>query len=479
MPKIYLLIFCIVVADAQLNFNGNSLTDNTDYTAEESQNYERTNGQRASESNGLNKNSPDSLTAESRSLLDNQIREKLLKTSIDVKPINVQLKDVSYNNENKNNNNVKLMPSATVHQASPANPSIKVLDSTSHMQMQSREEYSTNQRDSSEKIRASPRQIASSVSNEALNSFLNSQTPEESQYALEKYLQTQEQVNQSPVQYDPSLNVENYNTANVKTLQFLPNQRVNTNQAIPDQIDDLPNFQSIPELPETQKLYQAQSLRSIQSPWYQGIKNKPYYYRPGMRNSYIYNQGRPANKKYLQSRLMSDYGPQESLHVGYNSYNKRANRRYGPYSANSPVVYSAHPPPITSPPVDGNLLYSQLYAQSYDPYYYNYIAKTGKIKPWLYGKLGSREEPSMWNELYRSFKKHGMKNIMNPMFLLGLSIPALTLMLSAIISKRSFGRSADGNGYISEETLNELEEKVRAAIEYYENNVNGDKKDCK
>lgn len=120
-------------------------------------------------------------------------------------------------------------------------------------------------------------------------------------------------------------------------------------------------------------------------------------------------------------------------------------------------------------PPSKDIFYSQLYAQSYDPHYYNYIAKTGKIKPHLYGKLNPEEkqDDGIMAELLRGFAKHGIKNIMNPTFLLGMTIPALTFMLTALVQKRSFARS-DSRSFQEEEIQGYIE-RLQKALECYRN----------
>lgn len=136
-------------------------------------------------------------------------------------------------------------------------------------------------------------------------------------------------------------------------------------------------------------------------------------------------------------------------------------------------------PEVDHPPPSGkDVYYSQLYAQSYDPHYYNYIAATGRIRPHLYGKLGKRREEQddgIWSELYRGFTKHGLKNIMTPTFLLGMTLPVVTLMLSALVQKRSIAR-ADARELASEEedALREYLERLRGAIECYAAGVKSD-----
>lgn len=120
-------------------------------------------------------------------------------------------------------------------------------------------------------------------------------------------------------------------------------------------------------------------------------------------------------------------------------------------------------------PPSKDVYYSQLYAQSYDPHYYNYIATTGKIQPYLYGKLGKRkeeQEDGIWSELYRGFTKHGLKNLMTPTFLLGMTLPVVTLMLSALVQKRSIAR-ADARDLDQEDALREYLERLQRAMICY------------
>lgn len=124
------------------------------------------------------------------------------------------------------------------------------------------------------------------------------------------------------------------------------------------------------------------------------------------------------------------------------------------------------------PPPSKDVYYSQLYTQSYDPHYYNYIATTGKVRPHLYGKLGKRkEEPDdgIWSELYRGFTQHGLKNLMTPTFLLGMTLPVVTLMLSALVQKRSIAR-ADARDLAQEDTLREYLERLQRAMMCYGSN---------
>lgn len=144
-----------------------------------------------------------------------------------------------------------------------------------------------------------------------------------------------------------------------------------------------------------------------------------------------------------------------------------------PILSNPPVPYEdagAWFPDSDQPPPHKDIYYSQLYAQSYDPHYYNYIATTGKIRPYLYGKLGKHQEEQddgIWSELYRGFKKHGLRNIMTPTFLLGMTLPVVTLMLSALVQKRSSARSDDARELDQEDALQEYLERLQRAMKCY------------
>lgn len=151
-------------------------------------------------------------------------------------------------------------------------------------------------------------------------------------------------------------------------------------------------------------------------------------------------------------------------------------QRGPPVISNPPVPYedaSAWFPDTDHPPPSKDVYYSQLYAQSYDPHYYNYIAATGKVRPYLYGKLGKHQEEQsddIWSELYRGFKKHGLKNLMTPTFLLGMTLPVVTLMLSALVQKRSIARSDEARNLDQENALQEYLERLQRAMECYGKN---------
>ncbi|XP_033218599.1 putative mediator of RNA polymerase II transcription subunit 26 [Belonocnema kinseyi] len=198
----------------------------------------------------------------------------------------------------------------------------------------------------------------------------------------------------------------------------------------------------------------------------------PMYRRPMRRHSYrqpvplqsrigppIY-KGVPPPPVYPGKIIKS---PMEVIYSRSPAYARGAPVFSGPpgqYEDASPwFAESDHQPPAK------DVYYSQLYAQSYDPHYYNYIAKTGKIKPHLYGKLNpeANQDEGILAELFRGFKNHGIKNIMNPTFLLGMTIPALTFMLTALVQKRALSRSDSRS--LDQEEIREYLERLQRALE--------------
>ncbi|XP_008553952.1 uncharacterized protein LOC103575792 [Microplitis demolitor] len=509
MRILWLLIFWIAICQGQLNYEGNPLTENTEYTADET--HYHVNYDRRKLNNTTDPHAPATIYFH-----DNKNTSNM--------SINVGLNNKAGEQSSKAPSNLHASSVGTLtHQVSSVNPSIKAHDSTSTMQIQSRQ-YSTDQSGNFNKMQATSRQIGSSsvISNDALSNFLNSRTPAESQYALDNYLQM------TSSQVDTQVNPVNVDST--KYYQVLPSASSSSSmdinqQSSNGQVDNVSNLQSVTSMttisdtqPEPQ-IYQTYPL-------YQPTLQSRHDYIPRMRRRPYYRNSISRYRQRIQPRLGHGYigkgpglgpppiglgpgpvglgpgpgpvglgpvatGPMGLGPIPYGSkpeviYTKPpgASPGYAPGAPinNSPYEdasahFSAlnHPPP----PKD-NVYYSQLYAQSYDPHYYNYIAKTGKIKPWLYGKMGRHpEETSFWGELFQSFMKHGMKNMMNPMFLLGLSIPAITLMLSAIVPKRSFARSSNNYGdYLSEEKINELADKVRKAIKCYESNKFSDSSNC-
>lgn len=78
------------------------------------------------------------------------------------------------------------------------------------------------------------------------------------------------------------------------------------------------------------------------------------------------------------------------------------------------------------------------------------------------------QDDGIWSELYRGFTKHGLKNIMTPTFLLGMTLPVVTLMLSALVQKRSIAR-ADARDLTQEDALREYLERLQRAMICYGN----------
>ncbi|XP_012277058.1 uncharacterized protein LOC105697903 [Orussus abietinus] len=267
----------------------------------------------------------------------------------------------------------------------------------------------------------------------ALSSFLNSKTPVESQAALERYLKSRQQVNPE----------ENHLGA-APSSEFLKVEPASAGMS----------------------LHQRANVRSVPGP----LMGPPYPMAPMRPNfppigpeAFRFGMKRPMRRLRGsvpgdRARIGPPPGPYRGLGRIHQNYVGKA-PAYDDASAWFPE--SDHRPPTK------DVYYSQLYAQSYDPHYYNYIAKTGKIKPHLYGKFNKNDD--IWTELFRGFKKHGLKNIMTPSFLLGMTIPALTLMFSLLVQKRSLGRSGDFDNaeYIQEH----MERLQRALIKY--NNVEG------
>ncbi|XP_043279636.1 uncharacterized protein [Venturia canescens] len=353
-----------------------------------------------------------------------------------------------------------------------------------------------------------PRQSSiSQNSNEALSEFLNSRTPEESEFALHRFMTERERASHQSAQHalrakigqpgkpsepreavrstfdnEISPNYENSHHRSMDHVRTLPTAGLPdvTNQVSYLTREEYRNLYSSPRWSQNG----AQPRRDNFYPGAPGRRH-PGYRGPIRARVVPWAQPRiaPGAPIYLQKAPLYPGPPtpagnhpwKQPVEVIYTKPPDSSISNHPIPSSNQPAVYedaskwfpeSAHQPP------QKDIYYSQLYAQSYDPHYYNYIAKTGKIKPWLYGKLGKSEEKSIWWELYTGFKNHGMKNMMNPMFLLGMSIPTLTLMLSALIQKRSAARAYAGL-YDPQEFLDVYEPQIRAAILAYENQANG------
>ncbi|XP_063971836.1 uncharacterized protein LOC135159752 [Diachasmimorpha longicaudata] len=476
--SILLISLSIGVCQSQLNFEGNPLTENTDYTAEESHYSLRHDSAKSQKFDKTNVSGADTYLAAANGLspADNP-PENIEGGMIDVRSIAPQPQLMNVNKVNRI-------------------PSTMTFDVSDNRPVNSYSSASISQN----KTKTMSRQL----STDPLDTFLNSRTPEESQLALDTYLESRHQSELQATRHPPTElqniqttypnNQDNHNNLNIQTNapQYLSNRYTNINT-----------------LDNPQNINQAQLPGSAVIPQQNGQIINPQVYQPhplvptwpqmtfqSRRDVIPMARRRPIHHYRGLPRYRNRYSAQSR--IGPNFISKfPIGPHAGPpiYPGDKPidVIYTKPPGPSHAPPAIGNHLvpyedaseyfpesehppvnkdvyYSQLWAQSYDPHYYNYIAKTGKIKPWLYGKLGKHEDKGFWHELYVSFKKHGMKNMMNPMFLLGLSIPAVTLMLSAMVGKRSLGRSVnDSNYYLSEEKITELAERVRRAIECYEN----------
>lgn len=321
----------------------------------------------------------------------------------------------------------------------------------------------------------------------ALNSFMNSKTPEESKLALDYYLSNSR---------DNGHKAPEEQTQQAALVVFPQDQFAYANEqsSVRQTIDDQ-QVQQVDNSQDTIGTYNVQ-----ESDYQSQVPDQYYQY-----TNYL-PRAPTRNDLPVPPRMM---------------YPKRPNRRYrnfpvGPVGPAQPrlgpppsIFRGPHPPMIpgkppieviyTKPPgVSGHphpplaaagswpappdsayqpskdIYWSQLYQQSYDPHYYNYIAKTGKIRPHLYGKLNGEEadsssfDNSIWSDLYTGFKKHGLKNMMTPGFLLGMTIPALTLVLSALVQKRSLARSSDARAITSEDVIQEYLRRLQRANECYE-----------
>ncbi|XP_017875945.1 uncharacterized protein LOC108622529 [Ceratina calcarata] len=421
-----LLIILAGLANGQLNFEGNPLTENTEYTAEESRSYERT------------------------------ARYEATATNVTYAP------EYSWS-----------------HQPLPSNTK-NTSEFLPAIEETKEQRSSLGEQPGSWHITATAYNQASSNVDQtevALNSFLNSKTPEESRLSLDHYLQSQypqktyaTDVSQQQLLTQPSLVHQQALSSPVNrhlTTQliqqrqgFAVNQPVYNAPANPNLMPPISNDQPMPPY-----AFGMQARNDVFYPeWYhrvRKVRGKPFPYAQSRGGPGFYNGPPPPG-------LFKPKGPPVEV-----IYTKPPGFHKGPAAiSNPPVPYedaSAWFPEADHPPPPKDVYYSQLYAQSYDPYYYNYIAKTGKIKPYLYGKLGKHpeEDDGIWAELYRGFKKHGLKNLMTPTFLLGMTLPVVTLMLSALVQKRSLARS-DSRGFSKEDAIQEYLEQVQKAIECHE-----------
>nr|XP_034172208.1 misshapen-like kinase 1 isoform X1 [Osmia lignaria] len=451
----FFLVLAAGLANAQLNFEGNPLTENTEYKAEESRSSENTARQ------------------ETTANVTTVVTEHSVRN---VYPLAEYVKNSSEN---------ILMD----HQKLTADPEQK----ENSVVVQTARQLSSNTYNPG----------ATSVNPAmALNSFLNSKTPEESRLSLNHYLQSREISQNTAVQEQTTVRTIN------DQQQFMP--RLDQQSAIVSPVNQqltsqlMQQRQMLQAYPVNQQQFNEQmyntpvNLQDLRSPLSNTVATslmqqqllQPYVTGLQPRNDVFYPAGWPHRVRrvrgkpfpYAQSRGGPGlYGPPPPIPFKQKGppieviYTKPPGFHRGPPAplSNPPVPYedaSAWFPEAHHPPSKKDVYYSQLYAQSYDPHYYNYIAKTGKIKPHLYGKLGKyREEESdgIWAELYRGFKKHGLKNIMTPTFLLGMTLPVVTLMLTALVQKRSISRS-DSRELSKEDAIQEYLEQIQRAVECYE-----------
>ncbi|XP_077254682.1 uncharacterized protein LOC143893310 isoform X2 [Temnothorax americanus] len=356
----------------------------------------------------------------------------------------------------------------------------------------------------------------------ALNTFLNSRTPAESRLSLDHYLRSQQSPEAQLRSSDAIIGQESSKPieplspqpqpqpiSHVEQQQQLLVPRVNQQQVqLTSQVDQV---KLVPQADQRQQLLpsadqtygyvrQPSVVQAVQPvirtpagvvlgqkmlqpvplvPAFQARNDMitPAMWRERMRRihgkPYPFAQSRIAPALYqgpiaVPFKAKGPVGPVEVIYTKPPGFH-----RGPPILGNPPVPYedaSAWFPDADQPPPQKDVYYSQLYAQSYDPHYYNYIAATGKIRPYLYGKIGKYKEEQndgIWSELYRGFKKHGLRNIMTPTFLLGMTLPVVTLMLSALVQKRSISRSDDARELNREDALQEYLERLQRAMECY------------
>ena len=341
-------------------------------------------------------------------------------------------------------------------------------------QKQIQEEHIRQQQVQQEQIRQQQiqqEQMRQKQLQQAQQEYLQQQAIQHQKNQPLKHLE-QQQLNQDQVfrQQNPQPQIPQNQQVYIQNQQQIPLQ--NQQQVQPQQpLDPLP--QSLP--PQVPGPYSYPRVPFLQ-PRSDFYPNAPIYRRPMRRQSYrqpvplqsrigpgIF-KGVPPSPIY-PGKMMKP--PVEIIYSRPPAYARGAPVISGPpgqYEDASPwFPESDHQPPAK------DIYYSQLYTQSYDPHYYNYIAKTGKIKPHLYGKLNPEENQNegILAELFRGFKNHGIKNIMNPTFLLGMTIPALTFMLTALVQKRSLARS-DSRSF-EQEQIREYLERLQKALECHRN----------
>ncbi|XP_018354480.1 PREDICTED: uncharacterized protein LOC108755755 isoform X2 [Trachymyrmex septentrionalis] len=480
MPRIMtrlaiLLVLAIDLANSQLNYEGNPFTEYTEYIAEESNLSER-----AAKKNDVSINLPN---------------PEVSSHSQKMYPIVESESDGRSQQSVETNNLLKSQISSSVQ---------TFQSDASARQFQ----------DSSGNTPVSQAEVA-------LNTFLNSKTPEESRLSLDHYLRSQQSPEVQSRSSDAIINQESSKSIeplNPQSISHIEQQQLlvpQVNQQQVQQTSQVDQVQLVPQLvpqvdqreqllPSAGQTYgymgQPAVVQAVQpiirapagvvlaQKMMQPVPLVPAFHTrndmitPAMwRERMRRLRGKPFS--FAQSRI----GPalyQGPIAVPFKTkapmeviYTKPPGLHRGPpILSNPPVPYedaSAWFPDSDQPPPHKDVYYSQLYAQSYDPHYYNYIAATGKIRPYLYGKLGKHQEEQedgIWTELYRGFKKHGLRNIMTPTFLLGMTLPVVTLMLSALVQKRSLARSDNARELDQEDALREYLERLQRAIKCYGRN---------
>ncbi|XP_043477210.1 transcription factor SPT20 homolog isoform X2 [Leptopilina heterotoma] len=471
ISKKFIFFLCVHLTSAQLNFEGNPLTENTDYLAEESQISAR-----SARGNNFEKsinNEVNQLTLKEQSVTP----QKLYPVYTEAQNISQQKPmETSVQNREESIQVLKLVP----------------------MSQKSRQLRDNFLNVNSVQQEQTPGQNPADL---ALEIFMNSKTPQESEIALNYYLQggqglseqlenekrekerqqEQEYLRQQQIQQEQIIQRQKQQQLQQEQLLIQEQlQRTQVQQNVQDQMFGL-NVQP-QQLNQIQPNYQNQyQIGYHRIPLIQSRNDYPIYRRPMKRMNY-----RPAFQSRVGPGMYKGPPPplppmQAPVYPGKMIkppvevlYSRPPTYARGAPMINSPAVYyeDASPwfPEVEhKPPPSKDIYYSQLYAQSYDPHYYNYIAKTGKIKPHLYGKLNgeAKQDDGILAELFRGFTKHGMKNIMNPTFLLGMTIPALTFMLTALVQKRSLARSDSRS--LNEDEIREYLERLERALECYRN----------
>ena len=468
MMRLAILVFAINLANGQLNYEGNPFTEYTEYIAEES-NLSEKSARKNDASFDLSNSGISSPSQKLYPIIESESDKRLQQVT---------------------------------------EPDNLLTDKSQKQTSFSVQAFRSNATDrhSARQFQVSSDQNSAEL---ALNTFLNSKTPEESRLSLDHYLRSQHSPNArssnviinhqdkkaiestldvqrpliSQVEQQQSLVAPQVNqqlTSQVNQGQLVP-QLVPQGQLLPptgpyDYVGQPPPIQPVIRAPAGVILGQGM-LQPV--PLMPGFHTRndmitPAMWRERMRR--IRQQPFPFAQPRLTPGLYKGaiavpFKPKAPIEVIYTK--PPGFHRGPPIISNPPIAYedaSAWFPDADHPPSQKDIYYSQLYAQSYDPHYYNYIAATGKIRPYLYGKLGKREEEKddgIWSELYRGFTKHGLKNIMTPTFLLGMTLPVVTLMLSALVQKRSIARSDGARELDQEDALREYLERLQRAMECY------------